>query len=69
MTDEIPESVRLMADDPQAPTAPLVDFLAAMKVDDNWWWRVACGHHLNLFDEAVERMTDAMELLDITDRD
>jgi hypothetical protein len=50
----IPATVEAMATDPQAPTAPLADFLAAMAEDDNWWWRIGCGHHLNLFDMAVE---------------
>lgn len=54
MSTEIPPSVQAMVDDPQAPTAPLNDFLAAMAIDDNWWWRIASGHHLNLFEAAVE---------------
>ena len=52
-TTKLPESVRRMIDDPQAPTAPLDEFVAAYNDDDNLWWRVGCGHHLNLFDEAV----------------
>jgi hypothetical protein len=55
--DLIPASVRAMADDPQAPTAPLDDFITAMKWDDNWWWRISSGHHLNLFEAAIDRMT------------
>ena len=63
MADEpIPASVIAMADDPQAPTAPLDDFLVAMTIDDNWWWRIGCGHHLNLFEEAIERTTDGREV-------
>jgi hypothetical protein len=54
--DSIPASVRAMADDPQAPTAPLEDFIEAMRYDDNWWWRIGCGHHLNLFEEALDRV-------------
>jgi hypothetical protein len=50
----ISPAVIAMADDPTAPTAPLTDFLAAMAIDDNWWWRIASGHHLNLFEAAVE---------------
>jgi hypothetical protein len=51
-----PESVTaMMTDDPMMPTAPLEDFLVAMAIDDNTWWRVGCGHHLNLFDAACER--------------
>jgi hypothetical protein len=41
--------------DPMTPTAPLDEFLAALAEDDNLWWRVACGHHQNLFDAACER--------------
>jgi hypothetical protein len=55
----IPATVRAMADDPQAPTAPLNDFLEAMRWDDNWWWRIGCGHHLNLFEEALDRIDNA----------
>lgn len=53
---DIPASVQAMVDDPRAPTAPLDDFLDAMDQDSNWWWRIASGHHLNLFEAAVERM-------------
>lgn len=56
MSDVIPPSVRAMADDPQAPTAPLDDFITAMRYDDNWWWRIGCGHHLNLFEAALDRV-------------
>lgn len=27
-------------------------------VDDNWWWRIECGHHQNLFEEALDRVTE-----------
>jgi hypothetical protein len=40
-------------------TPPLDEFLARYEFDDNEWWRMAPGHHLNLFDEAVERMQRA----------
>ena len=61
MTAEmIPPSVTAMTDDAaMSPTAPLDDFLAAYDTDDNWWWRISCGHHMNLFDAAVERMREA----------
>ena len=52
-------SVEAMVTDPQAPTAPLDEFLADYAEDDNLWWRIASGHHLNLFEAAVDRMTDA----------
>jgi hypothetical protein len=40
-------------------TPPLDEFLARYDVDENEWWRLAPGHHLNLFEEAVERMQQA----------
>jgi hypothetical protein len=53
---EMPESVTaMMGDSPMVPTAPLEDFLIAMAIDDNTWWRISCGHHLNLFAAACEK--------------
>lgn len=52
---KIPSSVQRMADDRDAPTAPLDDFLVAYSDDDNWWWRISCGHHQNLFDAMLDR--------------
>jgi hypothetical protein len=40
-------------------TPKLDDFLVEYEADDNVWWRLACGHHQNLFEEAVERMQAA----------
>lgn len=40
-------------------TPPLNEFLARFEQDDNEWWRIPCGDHLNLFEEAVSRMQDA----------
>lgn len=40
-------------------TPSLDDFLARFEFDDNEWWRIPCGDHLNLFEEAVERMQAA----------
>lgn len=40
-------------------TPPLKDFLEAYDDDDNVWWHLACGHHMNLFDEAVDRFREA----------
>jgi hypothetical protein len=63
----IPDSVHAMAGSVhamagenswQVPTAPLEDFLIAYAEDDNWWWRIACGHHLNLFDAALDRIEE-----------
>jgi hypothetical protein len=52
------EGVRAMIDPAgSAPTAPLGDVLAAMEEDPNLWWRMGCGHHENLFDDAVDRLT------------
>lgn len=45
------------------PTPPLDEFLLRYDVDDNEWWRMDSGHHMNLFDEAVERMQAAEERL------
>lgn len=54
----IPPSVPAMLSE-QTATAPLADFLVAMREDDNWWWRIECGHHLNLFEASVEAQTEA----------
>lgn len=37
----------------------LDEFLERYEYDDNEWWRLACGHHQNLFEEAVSRMQAA----------
>lgn len=50
------EAVLRMITDNTAPTAPLDEFIAAYAEDDNWWWMLSCGHHQNLFEEAVERI-------------
>lgn len=44
-------------------TPPLDDFLREFEADSNTWWRIDCGHHLNLFEAAVERMQQAERLL------
>lgn len=56
---DTPESVTAAYNDDHAPTPPLDEFLTAYEDDDNWWWRLACGHHLNLFDAAVDRIEQA----------
>lgn len=48
--------------DDMAPTPPLAEFLAVYGQDDNWWWRVSCGHHQNLFDDAVDRIEAAQAI-------
>ena len=52
------DSVRRMLDQDKAPTAPLADYLEAEQEDGNLWWRIDCGHHLNLFEEAVDALTE-----------
>jgi len=51
-------AVEAMEQADQAPTADLEDFILAYFEDDNIWWRVGCGHHMNLFDAAVERIRE-----------
>lgn len=51
--------VAMMRDRAQAPTAPLDDFIEATSEDSNLWWRIDCGHHQNLLEEAVDRMQKA----------
>lgn len=55
---KIPKSVHDASDLTHAPTPPLNDFLAAYGEDDNWWWRIECGHHRNLFDMALDRIDE-----------
>lgn len=40
-------------------TPELDRFIAAYNEDDNEWWALACGHHQNLFEAAIDRMADA----------
>lgn len=51
-------AVEAMEQADQAPTAPLEEFIAAYFDDDNIWWRMSCGHHMNLFDAAIERIRE-----------
>lgn len=41
------------------PTPTVDAFLAAEKADSNAWWRLESGHHLNLFEQAVEERDEA----------
>lgn len=41
------------------PTPTLDEFLAAYREDDNEWWRLSGGDHLNLFDEVLDRLAAA----------
>lgn len=36
------------------PIYTMKEFLEAEKEDSNLWWRLSCGQHQNLFEEAVE---------------
>jgi hypothetical protein len=60
-------SVEQMVNSSEAttPTAPLEDFLPEYEADDNLWWRIACGHHQNLFEAAVDERTLADDLADV----
>lgn len=40
-------------------TPPLKEFLKKYDKDDNAWWYLDSGHHMNLFDEVVQRMEQA----------
>jgi hypothetical protein len=55
--EKVVVGVQAMLDN--GPTAPLDAFVAEYEADDNIWWVIGCGHHQNLFDEAVERMLAA----------
>lgn len=57
MSAELPEWAR---PDSRAPT-PLAEFREHYAVDDNLWWRTACGHHQNLFEDACEHLDSARE--------
>lgn len=58
----VPPKVEMMRIDDAAPTAPLDEFWQAYLDDDNWWWRISCVHHMDLFDDAMERLLVAREL-------
>lgn len=54
-----PDSVSRMISETGAPTAPLDAFVSVHDADRSLWWRVPCGHHLNLFDEACTELDAA----------
>lgn len=54
----LPESVRAMLEEADAPTSPLGEFLAAYARDDNLWWHLPFGHQKNLFDAAISEAQD-----------
>lgn len=37
---------------------PLRDFIAGEKKDPNLFWRLECGHHQNLLDEAIDALRE-----------
>jgi hypothetical protein len=39
-------------------TPPLDEFLTDYNDNDNIWWAMSCGHHMNLFDAAIERIDE-----------
>lgn len=57
-----------LAADYAGPTPPLDEFLAEYKSDDNTWWYLASGHHLNLFDAALDQLEQARAELAATVR-
>lgn len=42
--------------DDKAPTPSLREFLAEYEGNSNLWWRIGCGHHQNLFDDAIDEI-------------
>lgn len=49
--------------DPKIPTPSLREFQALSKEDPNLWWRMGCGHHGNLLDEATGTIGDMRRAL------
>jgi hypothetical protein len=41
---------------PMTPTPSLAEYAELEKADRNFWWRLSCGHHQNLFEMAVDRI-------------
>lgn len=56
--DTYTSAIEAMESDDGAPTAPLEEFIAAYYEDDNIWWSIGCGHHMNLMDAAIERIRE-----------
>lgn len=40
----------------QEPTPALADFRRRYEADDNEWWRLGSGDHMNLFDDALDEI-------------
>jgi hypothetical protein len=45
-------------------TPSLDDFRQSYETDNNAWWRLECGHHMNLFDAALEALDAARGAID-----
>ncbi|MCC3333563.1 hypothetical protein [Nocardia abscessus] len=43
-------------------TPSLDEFRRVYEADNNAWWRLECGHHMNLFDAALEKLDAMLEL-------
>ena len=43
-------------------TPPLEEFWAEQAADSNFFWRIDAGHHLNLLDDASQRIELALAL-------
>lgn len=51
--EELLVNGRCVACTDSAPS--LAEFMPRYEKDNNEWWRLECGHHQNLFEEAVDR--------------
>jgi hypothetical protein len=45
----------------KAPTPPFEVFLTHQTYDPNLFWRIGCGHHQNLLDDAITRIEIALQ--------
>lgn len=43
-------------DNPKTPTPSWETFERLQRADPNLWWRIGCGHHENLYDNAVDEI-------------
>lgn len=49
-------TARTDINDPRVPTLPLAEFRMREKEDPNLFWRLRCGDHQNLLEEAIDHM-------------
>jgi len=54
------DRAEIEADLRNGPTPTVDEFLSLYSDDDNWWWIAACGHHMNLFEDAVAERDAAL---------